>query len=139
MFEGIISDAINKFLGKFVDGIDPAQLKGTKLLSGAVTLKDLKVSSSLFDASPLPFKFLWGKVGRIYLKIPIWDMFKSPLEIEVEDIVILVGIKPITEWNEELQKQAFMKQTQMLLDQFELFMRQTELIEQTQLLTGSQD
>lgn len=80
----------------------------------------------------MPFKFLWGKVGRIHLKIPIWDLFKSPLEIEIEDVVVLVGLKPLQEWNEEMQKKAFQARTQQLLDQFELFMRQTELLEQTQ-------
>ena len=76
------------------------------MLTGAVTLKDLKVSPTLFDSSPLPLKFIWGKVGRIHLKIPIWDLFKSPLEVEVEDVVILVGLKPVPDWNEELQRKA---------------------------------
>lgn len=30
-------------------------------------------------------------------------MFKSPLIIEIEDVIGVAGIKPITEWNEEQQ------------------------------------
>ena len=67
----------------------------------------MKLKSDIFDSSPVPFQLKWGKIGRIYIKIPIWDMFKSPLVIEIEDVIGVAGIKPITEWNEEQQREAF--------------------------------
>lgn len=59
-------------------------------------------------------------------------MFKSPLVVEIEDVVALVGLKPLRDWNEDLQRQAFRTRQQYLLNQFELYMHQAELLEQSQ-------
>jgi len=38
-------------------------------------------------------------VGKIYLKIPFWDMFTSPLIVEVENVIGLIKIKGMDEWD----------------------------------------
>jgi hypothetical protein len=53
----------------------------------------------MFDASPVPFKVKYGQIGKIFIKIPLWDMFKSPLIIEISDIIAVVATKPIFEWS----------------------------------------
>jgi hypothetical protein len=49
----------------------------------------------MFDSSPVPFKLLYGQIGRLYIKIPYYDMFKTPLEIEISDVIGTVSIKSI--------------------------------------------
>ena len=55
----------------------------------------------MFDSSPVPFQLKYGQIGRIYLKLPIWDMFASPLICEIEDVVGLVQIKPMALWDDQ--------------------------------------
>ena len=59
--------------------LDKGQL-GASLLKGDLTLENMKLKD-IFKDSPMPFRLVYGQVGRIYLKIPIWDIFNSPLII----------------------------------------------------------
>ena len=61
----------------------------------------MRLKTTLFDDSPLPFAIRYGHVGRIYLKIPIWDMFKSPLVIEIEDVFGFIEFKPHDQWSDD--------------------------------------
>ena len=67
----------------------------------------MRLKNTLFDDSNLPFQLAYGQVGLINLKIPFWDMFKSPLVIEIEDIFGLVNFNPIENWNTEDQQNKF--------------------------------
>jgi hypothetical protein len=54
----------------------------------------------MFDNSPLPFKLASGFVGKLSIKIPAWDFFKSPLVIEVQDVFGFIKLKPEAEWKD---------------------------------------
>jgi hypothetical protein len=54
MFEGLISSVLNRVLGNFVENLDAQQLN-ISLWNGSVSLTDLQVKSTLFDAMPVPF------------------------------------------------------------------------------------
>ena len=41
----------------------------------------MQLKAGLFDDSPLPFALNFGRVGRIFIKVPLWDMFKTPLVV----------------------------------------------------------
>jgi hypothetical protein len=74
------------------------------LFRGSLELKNMRLKATIFDDSPLPFSLKYGQIGRIYIKLPLWDMFKSPVVIEIEDVVGLVMIKPMEQWDEAQQK-----------------------------------
>lgn len=59
-------------------------------------------------------------------------MFSSPLIIIVEDVFGLIKIKPTETWDEELQRKAYNDAVQAVLDQFELFVKQKEILEQAE-------
>jgi len=90
----------------------------------------MRLKSTMFDDSPMPFALAYGQVGRINLKIPFWDMFQSPLVIEIKDIFGFVKIKPMAQWDEKKQREIFQAATQYSLEQFELFVRQKEIIQE---------
>jgi hypothetical protein len=69
----------------------------------------MKLKPTIFDGTGLPFGLKYGHVGRIHLKLPFWDMFKSPLVIEIHDLVAVIRIKQVGEWNEEKVREAFVK------------------------------
>jgi len=56
---------------------------GSSIYRGALLLNNMRLKPTMFDSSPVPFQLKYGQIGRIYLKIPIWDMFASPLIMEV--------------------------------------------------------
>ncbi len=76
----------------------------------------MKMKASIFDDSPLPFALHYGQVGRIFLKIPIWDMFKSPLVIEIEDVFGIVKLKSMDNWSEDSVKKQSNITTQLILE-----------------------
>ena len=57
-------------------------------------------------------------------------MFKSPLIIEIEDVIALTKIKPIERWDVEQHKEQFQQATQKMLEKFERKLRQLELEEE---------
>lgn len=100
MLEKVISDLLNSYLGQYIENIDHKQL-GSSIIRGNLDLKDMRLKKSLFDDSNLPFQLAFGQVGRIFMKIPFWDMFTSPLVIIIEDIFGLVRFTPMDDWKQQ--------------------------------------
>jgi hypothetical protein len=92
------------------------------LVSGEIELLNMQLKTSIFNDGPLPFQLEAGQVGRIYMKIPFLDMFKSPLVIEINDVFGLVRSK--TDWDEEKEKEYYQDYVQSVLSKFELFVKQ---------------
>lgn len=59
MIDKIISELLNQNLGKFIENIDKRQL-GASLLKGSLELKNMKLKSTIFDETPLPFALDYG-------------------------------------------------------------------------------
>jgi hypothetical protein len=81
----------------------------------------MKLKSTLFNSLPLPFALAYGSIGLINLEIPVWNMFNSPLIIEISDVFAIVKPKHIKDWSEEVEMKSFQEATQTMLEQFELF------------------
>ena len=125
MFEGLITEILNKVLGDFIENIDPSQLN-ISIKSGVVKFQNMKLKSTLFDSMPLPFQLVFGQVGLIHLQIPVWNMFNSPLIIEIENVFGLVRPKRIDEWKEEVEIKDFQSNTQAILERYEVFSQNAE-------------
>ena len=73
---------------------------------------------------PLPFKLKYGKVGRIFVDIPMTGLFFSyPIKIELSEIFVLVEPKPVAEWKEDVIKESFFKATQSSLEDLEEYFK----------------
>ena len=86
---GTVVKILNHVLGSFVEDIDKDQFD-LSLFSGKVALRDISVRPSVFDNLPIPFKLVYGKVGKIDVDVPVLSLFSSPLKIKIEDVFILV-------------------------------------------------
>lgn len=120
MFEALITKLLNKVLGNFIENIDPEQLN-ISLLRGDIIMTNMKLRSDLFEALPVPFALDYGQIGLIRMRIPMWNMFRSPLIIEISDVLAVIRPKHIKEWSEEVEIKAYKDAGQKLLDQYELF------------------
>lgn len=118
MFEGVIANLLNKVLGDFIEGVKADQLN-ISILSGDVELFNLAIKPDFLENMPLPFKLKYGKVGRIFVDVPMMGLLTSPLKIEISEIFVLVEPKKVEEFNEKVIKEAFIKATQSSLEKLE--------------------
>lgn len=59
MIEKLISDMLNKHLSKFIESLDAKQL-GATLFNSSILLTNMRLKSTMFDDSPLPFALRYG-------------------------------------------------------------------------------
>lgn len=127
MLEGIITNLLNQILGDFVEGIEANQLSFS-MFSGDVELFNLSIKPTILDNMPLPFKIKYGKVGRIFVDVPVMSLLSSPLKIEISEIFMLVEPKEVSEWNEKVIKDAFKASVQSSLENLENYFKSQEEI-----------
>lgn len=93
-------------------------------------LENLKIKPSLFDSMPVPFTLHHGRVGRIFIDIPLMNIASAPLKIEVSDIFIFIKPKHFDLWSEKVEIQAYIDKTLSYLDKFEAYLTESVQLEQ---------
>jgi len=120
---------LNRVLGNFIENLEKDQLK-VSFFSGTINLENLQVKRTLFDAMPLPFKLHYGKVGKIHIKVPVMNIFNSPLIVEISDVFVFVKPKHFEEWKESVEVEAFQRSTLNSLQKYEDYLQEREQLEQ---------
>ena len=124
MLERIISSVLNTFLGNFIENLDSEQLK-ISLWSSTVKLENLQIKPTLFDSMPVPFTLHYGKVGRIFIDIPIMNLSSSPLKLEISDVFVFIKPKNFDLWSEKVEIDAYIEKTISFLDKFETYLTES--------------
>ncbi|XP_057669487.1 intermembrane lipid transfer protein Vps13 isoform X2 [Diorhabda carinulata] len=89
VFQSVLSYVLNKYLGEFVENLDENQLN-VGIWGGDVELKDLVLKPAALAELDLPVQSVYGKIGKLVLKIPWKSLYTSSTIITVEDIYLLV-------------------------------------------------
>lgn len=90
MFESLVANLLNRFLGSFIENFDPKQLN-IGIWSGDVKLKNLRLKKESLDKFKLPVDVKFGHLGELTLQIP-WSNLKSkPVKVIIEDVYILAS------------------------------------------------
>ena len=97
MFEKIIEKIILQFFGDYIENLDSNKLS-LGLLSGSLSLKDIKIKSKKINEMKLPFKLLFGNIGELNMKIPWTNNFTTPTIIDISNIQITVKLISRTDW-----------------------------------------
>lgn len=118
MLEGLISSVLNRVLGNFIENLDSEQLK-ISLWQSNVKLENLQIKPTIFDSMPVPFTLHYGKVGKIFIDIPIMNINNSPMKIEVSDVFVFIKPKHFNIWSEKVEIEAFINKTFNFLDKYE--------------------
>jgi hypothetical protein len=71
---------------------------------------------------PFPFKIHYGKIGKIFIKVPFTSINSSPLQIEISDIFLFVRPKEMELWKKEVEIEAFIKANLASLEKFETYL-----------------
>ena len=129
MLERLISSVLNRTLGTFIENLDAEQLK-ISIWNSNVKLENLQIKPTIFDSMPVPFTLHYGKVGKIFIDIPILTINTSPLKIEISDVFMFIKPKHFNNWSEKVEIDAFINNTFNSLEKYEDYITGTTQLEQ---------
>ncbi|KAI6181597.1 Vacuolar protein sorting-associated protein 13C [Aphelenchoides besseyi] len=100
VFESVVADLLNRFLGDFVENLDASQLN-LGIWGGDVKLFNLDVKETALDNLDLPIKLKFGCLDKLVLKIPWKNLYKEPVIADVEGLYLIVVPNKGVQYNEE--------------------------------------
>ncbi|XP_022087078.1 vacuolar protein sorting-associated protein 13A-like [Acanthaster planci] len=106
VFESLVVDLLNRFLGQYVENLDASQLK-LGIWGGDAVLENLDVKEGALDELDLPVKIKSGHLGKLTLKIPWKNLYSAPVEASIEGLYVIVA--PNTDIKYDAEKDAKQK------------------------------
>ena len=97
MFEKLIEQLLLKYLGDYIEGIDPNNLS-LGLWSGTLSLEKIKLKAKAIDDLKLPFKLSFGLINKLMLSISWTTNFSEPTEITIEGLNIVLSLVDTKDW-----------------------------------------
>ncbi|KAG7327785.1 hypothetical protein KOW79_009391 [Hemibagrus wyckioides] len=89
VFESLVSDVLNRFLGDYVENLDKSQLK-IGIWGGDVVLENLRVKENTLSELDVPFKVKAGQIGKLTLKIPWKNLYSEAVVATLDGLYLLV-------------------------------------------------
>ena len=71
-----------------------------------MVLRELLLKHSAMDDLGLPFKVVVGKVGSLRMKIPWQSLYTSPVELNLQNLLLLVTPSYSVKYNEDAEEKA---------------------------------
>lgn len=103
VFESVVAELLNRFLGDFVNNLDASQLN-IGIWGGDVTLTNLEVKETALDEFDLPVKLKFGYLSELVLKIPWKNLYQEPVIASVEGLNLIIVPNKGVVYNEEKAK-----------------------------------
>ncbi|PAV56221.1 hypothetical protein WR25_01297 [Diploscapter pachys] len=106
VFESIVADLLNRYLGENVVNLDASQLN-IGIWAGDVKLENLEVKETALDDFDLPIKLKYGFLSSLVLKIPWNNLYNEPVIAKIDGLnLIVVPNKGVVYNDEEARKYA---------------------------------
>lgn len=118
VFESLVVELINRYLGDFVENLDTSQLK-IGIWGGDVVLNNLNLKQSALDNLDLPVKIKAGHIGKLVLKIPWKNLYTEAVVAEIDGIYALAVPNAGIQYNAEKEELAKQEAKQKKLLQIE--------------------
>ncbi|XP_060080495.1 intermembrane lipid transfer protein VPS13A-like [Ylistrum balloti] len=118
VFESLVVDLINKYLGDYVENLDRSQLK-LGIWGGDAVLQNLDLKESALDDLDLPVKIKAGHIGKLTLKIPWKNLYTEPVIASIDGIYALAVPNIAIRYNAEKEEKAKQEAKQRRLQQIE--------------------
>ncbi|CAH8497176.1 unnamed protein product [Schistosoma guineensis] len=103
VFESIVVELINRYLGSYIEALNASQLK-IGLLGGNAQLDNLDIKANAFDDLDLPVKVLQGHISSLTLKIPFKNLFTEPTIAELTGLYVLIVPNIAMKYDEAKEK-----------------------------------
>ncbi|GAA6106773.1 vacuolar protein sorting-associated protein 13A isoform X1 [Tachysurus ichikawai] len=89
VFESLVVDVLNRFLGDYVGNLDSSQLK-LGIWGGDAILRNLEIKENALSQLDIPFKVKAGHIGRLELKIPWKNLYTQSVEATLDEVYLLI-------------------------------------------------
>ena len=104
MLKDKVYEHLKKYLDKYLFGFDKSQLD-VAILKGNINLKNVNLkpdrTNELIDYWNVPIAVKAGMIGSLKVKFSVMQLWQSPLEIEVEDLLLILGPNLGSQSNDE--------------------------------------
>uniref|UniRef100_A0A8C7Q7U3 Vacuolar protein sorting 13 homolog A n=1 Tax=Oncorhynchus mykiss TaxID=8022 RepID=A0A8C7Q7U3_ONCMY len=114
VFESVVVDVLNRFLGDYVVNLDTSQLK-LGIWGGNVTLT-IKCYGFQLD---IPFKVRAGHIGRLELKIPWKNLYTQSVEATLDGVYLLIVPTASIKYDAEKEEKQLQEARQRELQRIE--------------------
>lgn len=114
VFESLVVDLMNRYLGEYIENLDASQLK-LGIWGGDAVLENLHVKGDALKDLDLPVEIKSGFIGKLTLKIPWKNLYKAPVEATLDSLYLLAVPNSSVEYDakKEAEKAQKAKQTQL--------------------------
>ncbi|KAH9640442.1 hypothetical protein HF086_018108 [Spodoptera exigua] len=102
VFESIVVDVLNRFLGSYVENLNRSQLK-LGIWGGDVVLENLILKQNALEELNIPVQTVYGHLGKLVLKIPWKNLYGASVEATIERLFLIVN--PTAEVKYDPQKE----------------------------------
>ncbi|XP_026058511.1 vacuolar protein sorting-associated protein 13A isoform X2 [Carassius auratus] len=117
VFESVVVDVLNRFLGDYVVNLDSSQLS-LGIWGGDAILRNLEIKENALSQLDIPFKVRAGHIGRLELKIPWKNLYTQSVEATLDEVFLLIvptaSIKYDAEKEERQLQEAQQKELQRI-------------------------
>ncbi|XP_036886237.1 vacuolar protein sorting-associated protein 13A isoform X1 [Sturnira hondurensis] len=118
VFESVVVDVLNRFLGDYVVNLDKSQLT-LGIWGGAVALKNLEIKENALSQLDVPFKVKVGHIGNLNLKIPWKNLYTQPVVAVLENIYLLIVPSSIIKYDPLKEEKQLLEAKQQELKRIE--------------------
>ncbi|XP_057221541.1 intermembrane lipid transfer protein VPS13A isoform X1 [Malurus melanocephalus] len=118
VFESLVVDVLNRFLGDYVVNLDSSQLK-LGIWGGAVALKNLEIKENALSQLGVPFKVKAGHIGQLNLQIPWQNLYTQPVEAVLDGVYLLIVPTASIKYDAEKEAKQFLEARQRELQRIE--------------------
>ncbi|XP_026233856.1 vacuolar protein sorting-associated protein 13C isoform X2 [Anabas testudineus] len=133
VFESLVSDLLNRFIGDYVENLDKSQLK-IGIWGGNVVLENLKVKENALSEFNVPFRVKAGQIEKLTLKIPWKNLYNEAVVATLDGLYLLVvpgaTIKYDAAKEERYQQEAKQRELQRIEEALQMAARREKAQEE---------
>uniref|UniRef100_A0A3Q2YAD3 Chorein N-terminal domain-containing protein n=1 Tax=Hippocampus comes TaxID=109280 RepID=A0A3Q2YAD3_HIPCM len=128
VFESVVVDVLNRFLGDYVVNLDSSQLQ-LGIWGGDVALRNLEIKENALSQLDIPFKVRAGHIGRLELQIPWKNLYTQSVEATLDGVYLLIVPTASIKYDAEKEEKQLQEARQ----------RELQRIEETKLKIAEQE
>lgn len=98
MFESLLEQILQKYLGKLILGLNSQNLK-VGIWRGNVVIENVSIRPDIFQGLNLPISLKFSSIGKLSLQVPWSNLSSSPIEILLDRVYLIIVPKPQADWD----------------------------------------
>ncbi|XP_032870852.1 vacuolar protein sorting-associated protein 13C isoform X2 [Amblyraja radiata] len=118
VFESLVAELLNRFLGDYVENLDKSQLK-LSIWGGNVVLENLRIKENALSDFDVPFKIKAGQIDKLILKIPWKNLYSEAVVATLDGLHLLAVPEGSIQYDAEKEEKQLQENKQKELQRIE--------------------